>query len=103
MLIDKISMDLLKALYKEDLPEPEVCKLIGWEDATQPDERVRLLLKEKLISTRIEGGVPDGAGGYEEGTAERIYHIRPEGRAVVEQERNNTVDKWLDRASNLIP
>ncbi|NCE63679.1 hypothetical protein D1159_03575 [Pseudoflavonifractor sp. 524-17] len=99
MLIDKISFNLLESLYKHDLSESEVDALAG----ERPNETINLLRKENLISSHASGGIPDGEGGFLNGTVKVTYHIRPEGRAVVEQAQKEGVDKWLDRISNLIP
>lgn len=99
MPFDKISFNLLESLYKRDLSEAEVNALAG----ERPNETINILRKENLISSRASGGIPDGEGGFLEGTVKVTYHIRPEGRAVVEQAHREGVDKWLDRISNLIP
>lgn len=100
MLIDKISMDLLKALYKEDLPESRVAEIIGQTDF---HKRLSILMSSKIISRKRMGGVPDGAGGYLDGTVKYLYHLEPSGRAAVEYARNHLLEKLLDWGSNILP
>lgn len=101
-MIDKVSMNLLKALYKEDLPEEEVNQIIGRTNADQPDERISFLWSEKLIEIH-EDGERDPEGGLVPETVVRTYRIRQKGRAIVEQANKEGIDKWLDRLGNLIP
>lgn len=102
MLLDQVSMKLLNKLYKNDLVEDEVNKIIGPTDGTNLDDRISFLQSEKYISIHKDGK-PDGEGGLIDGTVTRTYRILPRGRAVVEQAKQEGVDKWLDRISNLIP
>jgi len=100
-MLDKISMKLLEELYKKDLSEEDVNKIINRTDIFQPDPHLSQL--KGLIISHIVEGVKDGAGGYADESVKRVYSITPDGRAVVEQDRKSETDKWIDRLSNLIP
>lgn len=96
-------MKLLKAMYPDKtLSEKEVEAIVGPIDAAMPNERISFLHSEKLILIHIDGE-PDGAGGYKQSTVTRTYSLSLRGKAAVEDERNHEKDKWLDRASNLLP
>lgn len=93
-MLDKVSVKLLKALYKKDLPEEKVNKIMKIHDAKRPDTRIYKMKSEDLLSVRQIGGIPDGEGGYLDGTVKYIYHIEPNGRAEVERVRKSNL-KWL--------
>lgn len=103
MMIDKASMDLLKALYKKDLPEEKVNRIIGLEENDRPDKRLSLLTAEDMISRRMTAGVPDGEGGYVDETVKLTYHLEPNGRAAVEYAHSHLLEKILDWGSNILP
>lgn len=103
MMIDKVSMNLLKALYKEDLPEEKVNRIIGREENGQPDKRLSILSTENMISRCMTAGVPDGEGGYVDETVKWVYHLEPNGRAAVEYARKHLLEKILDWGSNILP
>lgn len=92
MLIDKMSMKLLKSLEKQELSEDEVNKIVG---KTYYNQNVLYqLLSNRMILKRRSGGVPDGTGGYQPGTVKWIYRIEPNGKAELARVRKNRL-LWL--------
>lgn len=86
MALDKISMDLMKSLHKEDLPEQRILEMISPKDF---HARLPALMSQGMISRKRISGVPDGESGYVDGTVKYLYHLEPNGRSEVERERKN--------------
>lgn len=102
MLLDKVSIELLKALYDENLSDLRVNEILERADIHQPDERLLTLLSNRLIYCHEEGE-EDPESGLKENTIVRNYSILPKGRAIVEQAQKDGWDKWIDRIVNLLP
>ena len=88
MELDKISLKVLKKLYKAPMTEEEYKSVLGWTEKDQFNEVDSFLRKNKLVKRVIVSGVEDGAGGYIDGTAVSRYEIMLDGRKAVEQNQS---------------
>lgn len=95
MEFDKTTEKVLFALYRQPLPDYKYCKLVGWEDMSQPHPVDQLLRQKKLVSVRIIGE-PDGAGGYIPESVSRYYSLTLDGRTAVEKLKQDRLSQILD-------
>lgn len=96
--LDRISVKVLKKLYRSDLTGAELDGIVGWNNRSQPNEIESFLRAEQLVTVCTDG-MPDGEGGYVPETVKRRYSITRRGRAVVEQlkrNRGNTLLRILE-------
>lgn len=96
MDFDKTTQKVLFALYRQTLPDYKYCKLIGWDDMSQPNPIDQLLRRNKLVSVQIIGE-PDGECGYIPESVSRYYSLTLDGRAAVEKLKHDHLDRLLDR------
>lgn len=96
--LDRISVKVLKKLYRSDLTGAELDEIVGWNNRSQPNEIESFLRAEQLVTVCTDG-MPDSEGGYVPETVTRRYSITRRGRAVVEQlkrNRGNTLLRILE-------
>lgn len=103
---DKISLKILKKLYKSPISEKEYKAVLGWIEKDQFNDVDSFLRKNNLVKYVIIDGIKDGAGGYIDDTVVRRYEITRNGRAEVErlaQDRRNLLLRLLDTLLSFLP